>query len=101
MKTFEQLSKIEQAKAIQACFANIVESIVLGIVEVKLTNPRNQEWLERILDLGKATDETRLTILRIMNCKPISEELRGLAVIAAEEYLYNAVGSRIMKESLQ
>lgn len=100
MRIFENLTQPEQHKAIRTSLAWIIEGIVFGLVEVKLINPRNHDRLEHILLDGRKRDETRLTILRIMNNKPICDELRKLALVDASECKYDAVGCRILEERL-
>lgn len=99
MKHFDKLTYKEKERAIKASLLWTVEGIVYGFMDVKLINPRNQQRLDHILK--DAAEEPRLSTLRILINKPIIGELRKIALIHAEDSLYDKHGSRILKDNLQ
>lgn len=99
MRSYEKLTLKEKKRAQKVSLNFVVECIVFGIMEIKLTKPKLQIELNKILD--RSINQPRLATLRILLNKPIVEDIRKIALIHATESKYNKFGDRIIKENLQ
>jgi hypothetical protein len=97
MKTFEQLTPEQQAKAVEKCLANLLEAICEGAI--RFNDEANQDDLQKRIDAAFAKAEKMRTpwFAHEYILDTCREDLEGMARCDAEDALYSEPGERVIR----
>ena len=96
MKTFEQLTEVEQSKAVEKCLCAILEDVVSGAI--RFNDSLNKDTLQSRIDSAQEKAEKMQTpwFAHEYILDTCREDLEGMARCDAEDALYSTPGERVI-----